>query len=65
MRRDLARAQLARDALLALAAVLLLEAREHGADAVVEHQRRSRSTASRTQQSARWSLTIPQACIVE
>ena len=45
--------------------VLLLEPREHGADAVVEHQRRSRSTASRTRQSARWSFTIPHACIVE
>src|SRR5262249_44058723 len=62
---DLTRAELARDAFLALAAVLLLEAREHGADAFVEHQRRSRSTASRTKHVARWSFTIPHACIVE
>src|SRR5436190_505743 len=37
--RDLACALLARDALLALAGVLLFEAREHGADAFVEHGR--------------------------
>src|SRR5262249_8119449 len=64
-RRDLACPELARDVLLALAAVVLLEAREHGTDTVVEHQRRSRSTASRTKHVARWSFTIPHACIVE
>ena len=47
-----------------LAGGLLLQAAQDGADVVVEHQRlRSLSTASRTQQSARWSFTTPHACM--
>jgi hypothetical protein len=52
------------DGVVVVAIGLLLEPAEHHTDAVVEHQAvRSRSTSARTQQSVRWSLTTPQACM--
>src|SRR5205085_379588 len=60
---DRPRAQLARDAFRPLARVLGLEARQHLPHAIVEDAI-SFSTSARTMQSARWSLTTPQACIV-
>ena len=51
--RDLARRAARGDAGLALAAVLLLEPREHGADAVVEHQRHVRVRPRRAPSSRR------------